>query len=486
MAVRIRKDVFKLTAPSTGQWHPDLLWYARAVAEMQRRPIGDHTSWRYQAAIHDYDRQDDPLAQSNDVPPSSADQARFWSQCQHFSWFFLSWHRMYLLYFEEIVAATVKQLGGPGWALPYWNYSDPNNPDARRLPPEFRQQTTPDNVPNPLLVNERNFGANSGEIIADEFDVDIADCLAEPSFVAQGTGGNPGFGGPETGFNHGSGNVVGLVEMTPHGSMHVAVGGYMGAFNTAGLDPLFWLHHCNIDRLWTVWQRRNPTHKDPTQSQWLTGVKFPFRDAAGNVVELTSNQVVDTRVALLNYDYDDVSDPLGEEEAVEVIAVGDRPIPEMVGATEKPVVLTTGTAEARLSLTPPTGPGERPEAVAEPEKIYLNVENIVGASRAGSYAVYLNVPAGDRPEAHPELLAGVLPMFGLAEASAADSAHAGSGLHYALEVGKIVRRLREENAWDPSDVRISFVPRRPAMTPEGAPEAAPEPITVGRVSLYFA
>ncbi len=485
MAIRIRKNVLTLI-DAQGQWHPDLLWYARAITEMKKRPIADHTSWRYQAAIHDYVRQQDPLAHASDLLPSAAERQRFWGQCQHFSWFFLSWHRLYLLYFEEIVSATIQQLNGPEWALPYWNYSDALSPDARRLPAAFRAPLTPDQEPNPLLVDERGPGANSGQIIADEFDTDITDCLAEAAFVAQGTGGNPGFGGPQTGFNHGGGNGVGKIEMTPHGSMHMAVGGFMGAFNTAGLDPVFWLHHCNIDRLWSVWMKRNPLHRNPTQALWRTGVKFPFRNAAGDIVEHTSSQTVDTTAAPLRYDYDDVTDPLGGVPEAAEVTVAEQPIPEMVGATDRPVVLA-GRSEARLSVAPPAGPGLRLEAAGpEPEEIYLNVENITGSGSTSAYDVYLNVPPGENPEAHPELRIGRMPLFGLAEASRPDTAHAGNGLKYAYRIGSVVRRLQSENAWDADDVRIAFVPRRPVVVLEGAPEAAPEPITVGRISIYFA
>ena len=484
MAVRIRKDVAKLVN-AQGEWHPDLLWYARAIAEMQKRPIADPTSWRYQAAIHDYVRQVDPLAQANDVMPSLADQRKLWRQCQHFSWFFLPWHRMYLFYFEQIVAATIAKMNGPEWALPYWNYSDDTNPDARRVPLAFREPLTPDKVPNPLLVEARNPGCNSGDIIADAFDTDITEGLSEPEFVSQGTGGSPGFAGPQTGFNHGGGNGMGRIEMTPHGSMHMAVGGFMGAFNTAGLDPLFWLHHCNIDRLWTVWLKRSPLHKNPKQALWRTGVKFAFRDAAGSIVEHTSSEVVDTTATPLLYDYGDVTGPLGIPEAAEVM-VPEQPIPEMVGATDRPIVVA-GRSEARLSVVPPAGPGVRLEAAGpEPEEIYLNIENITGSGSASAYDVYLNVPAGEKPEAHPELRIGRMPLFGLAEASQPDSAHAGNGLKYAYRVGAVVRRLQAENAWDANDVRVSFVPRQPAVIVDGAPEAVPEPITVGRISMYFA
>ena len=482
--VRQRRDVWKLD-----EWDPILLWYAKAIGTMQTRAMQDPTSWRYQAAIHDYVAGADPLAQAGDVLPSNGDQNRFWQQCQHGSWFFLSWHRMYLFYFEQIVTAAIVQLGGPAnWALPYWNYSDPNNPDARRLPPAFREQNMPDGSPNPLRVEARDEG-NDGGLVGDPRDVDLQDCLSDPVFVADPTGGNPGFGGPQTRFEH-SGGAIGKLERTPHGNMHVAVGGWMGQFNTAGLDPLFWLHHANIDRLWNVWRGRNAQNVNPTDPQWLTGVAFEFHDASGAIVSLTSDRVVDTTALPLLYSYEDESDPLGGAPAPSVIkgvSMAQRPIPEMVGASSEPVTLTGQPAQTRMAVQAPTGPAREAGAVgAAPRKIYLNIENVTGSGRARRYSVYLNVPEGSDPASHAELYAGDLPMFGVVESSRSDATHAGSGLHYTLDVSDIVRRLESTGAWDPKNVRVSFVPKPWGSAPQRALRAVDHEIHVGRVSLYYA
>ncbi|MGH7062593.1 MAG: tyrosinase family protein [Stellaceae bacterium] len=67
-------------------------------------------------------------------------------------------------------------------------------------------------------------------------------------------------------------NVVSLES--PHNTMHLAVGGFdypgqgddsaipgangdMGENDTAGLDPIFFFHHCFIDYVFWIWQRRN-------------------------------------------------------------------------------------------------------------------------------------------------------------------------------------------------------------------------------------
>ena len=152
-----RKDLWRLG----NDWNDEMLWYARAVADLQSRPIGDATSWGYLAAMHGFDPQ---LWQAfgylapGTRPPSTA--GRDWDQCQHQSWFFLPWHRGYLWSFESIVRASIIKQGGPAdWALPYWNYNNPANANARTLPLSLTAATLPDGSQNPLAP-DRRYGAN--------------------------------------------------------------------------------------------------------------------------------------------------------------------------------------------------------------------------------------------------------------------------------------------------------------------------------------
>ena len=95
--------------------------------------------------------------QPSDVLPSTAERQRFWGQCQHFSWFFLSWHRMYLFYFEQIVSATIEQLNGPdvGPAVLELQRQQPiPTPDAsrRRFAPSSRPNRSPIPCSSPSAI----------------------------------------------------------------------------------------------------------------------------------------------------------------------------------------------------------------------------------------------------------------------------------------------------------------------------------------------
>jgi tyrosinase len=72
--------------------------------------------------------------------------------------------------------------------------------------------------------------------------------------------------------NHAANQVVAPLE-SPHNSMHLAVGGFdvpgydrspiegangdMGENDTAGLDPIFFFHHCFVDRVFWLWQQKH-------------------------------------------------------------------------------------------------------------------------------------------------------------------------------------------------------------------------------------
>ena len=43
-----------------------------------------------------------------------------------------------------------------------------------------------------------------------------------------------------------------------HGGGHISVGGDMDDMFVSAGDPIFYLHHANIDRLWALWQDKNP------------------------------------------------------------------------------------------------------------------------------------------------------------------------------------------------------------------------------------
>ncbi|KAL7623268.1 hypothetical protein AAE478_006949 [Parahypoxylon ruwenzoriense] len=53
---------------------------------------------------------------------------------------------------------------------------------------------------------------------------------------------------------------LGIPGISLHGGGHLGIGGMIGDMaNTysSPADPIFWIHHGGIDRLWDTWQRRD-------------------------------------------------------------------------------------------------------------------------------------------------------------------------------------------------------------------------------------
>jgi tyrosinase len=76
------------------------------------------------------------------------------------------------------------------------------------------------------------------------------------------------------------------IESAVHASVHNAVGGDM-AGAASPTDPLFWLHHANLDRLWSQWQKKNPQQNPPNLTETLKP-KPLFGVKVSDVLDITA------------------------------------------------------------------------------------------------------------------------------------------------------------------------------------------------------
>jgi len=540
MATYTRKNAWNNNGDFTNL---DLLWYAKGVRKMMARALNDPASWWFYAAIHgEYVNPNNPWYKKNparfpdwgfitptpQVPtaplPTSQIQGLYWNQCQHGTWYFLPWHRGYLMALERQLRQDIVALGGPStWALPYWNYFGGAQGVQYKMPPAFAKKTLPDNTANALYVKMRygpdadskiyiptpageaahpgdpNFGY--GEVTSDAMKNNLytgSDLVTPP----------PGFGGPQTGFSH-SGSVHGNFESNPHDLVHVYAGGGISNTNyglmsdpgTAALDPIFYLHHGNIDRMWAVWNAKG--NANPTAAAWLDGPtrKFAMPGAGGNPWYYTPAQV--RNLSTLNYTYQEMTFVLAASAAPAAVlakrlsrlgatvtakkaasAVKGPVLPkktELLGASKGAIRIKGLATEAAVKLDSRV----RRKAVASfakasttslPDKVFLKIENVRGEFDATALSVYVNLPDKAKPGTSQEYLAGTVALFGLNRASAKDGQHAGEGLTFILGISRIIDELHLNDDLDADSLRVRIVPSRPL--PDDAK------ITVGRISVF--
>jgi tyrosinase len=262
------------------------------------------------------------------------------------------------------------------------------------------------------------------------------------------------------------------------------------------------LHHGNIDRMWAAWNATS-SNTNPTDPNWLNGPaaigerEFVMPWPGGSSWVYTPQQM--TSLDQLDYTYDSLPAPapaaealvaqrltrLGATAAAARVQGGAAVTPgkkvELVGASQG--ALAIKRSGARTTVTLDAGVRRKVSAslagaseTAQPDRVFLNLENVRGTHDASVLSVYINLPEGANPSEHPELLAGSVGLFGLRRASLADGRHGGQGLNFVLEITKIVDALHLDNALDVDSLQVRIVPHQPV------PEQAE--ITVGRISIY--
>ena len=166
----------------------------------------------------------------------------------------------------------------------------------------------------------------------------------------------------------------------------------------------------------------------------------------------------------------------------------DHP-PELVGATAEPLSLYGQEQRVPIELGQPSGPALlTDEGPVEPERVYVNVEGVEADENPGVvYGVYVNLPDDQDAATADRFHVGNLSFFGVELASDVDRDHRGGpGLRYAFDISELVKRLREDDRWDPGQVTVTF---SPLGAPEDEPvveqaEGAPA-VKIGRVGIYY-
>jgi tyrosinase len=181
---------------------------------------------------------------------------------QHGSQRFLPWHRVYLIVLEQALQSI-----HPDVSIPYWDWTQATEESV----PAWLTSVTPTvPMPSPLapITVTRSPGTTA----------DLA-TLASNIPTVMGNAGFPGF----------TSSLEGV-----HGGVHVWVGGTMSMIPTAPADPIFWMHHCNIDRLWWQWQQ---AHAGENPNLTGTGPASPVMDPWS----YTESQTRD--ITALGYEY---------------------------------------------------------------------------------------------------------------------------------------------------------------------------------------
>lgn len=320
VAPGVRQDAAELTAEQTKA-------FVAAVRLLQTTPAPGDESMSWYAMFVDWHRQ-----------AFSCELARGAVGAAHNSPLFLPWHREFLLRYET---ALQQVSGDPTIRLPYWDWTEEDSTTAVFSDALMGGDGDPDQgyavmdgpfakgiyaltVLDPEVVQEaiapqtdylvRRFGVMPdgatmslptddevlGALGVDRYDDAPWDATADPdhsfrNFVEGWDMALP----PDcsNGWQNISENAGGAHNL--HNGVHMWVGGLWQdetgtmrggtmLYNTSPNDPVFFLHHANVDRLWAEWQERHGTPFPADAAGYTpTSTMWPWFDRAIASLEST-------------------------------------------------------------------------------------------------------------------------------------------------------------------------------------------------------
>ncbi|KAH9303993.1 hypothetical protein KI387_008397, partial [Taxus chinensis] len=228
----------------------------------------------------------------------------------HYSWFFAPFHRWYLYFYERILGHLI---GDDTFALPFWNW---DNEVGMSIPPIFTDTSVAMYDENrdachqpPIILNLSEPASCDNGSVKSNYATIYTHMVSGATTASLFHGADYRYG-IEKELN--SDTTSGQLELSPHDMVHPWVGSSsntnrenMGSLYSSGRDPLFYSHHANVDRMWSIWNdklgRSNYTDTD------LTNSKFVFYDEKKQLVQVNAGDCYD--INNLRYQYQEVDMP---------------------------------------------------------------------------------------------------------------------------------------------------------------------------------
>jgi tyrosinase len=246
---------------------------------------------------------------------------------------FCPWHRTMLMFFEQNLQRV---LGDPSVGLPYWDWGqDGDLPAAQQLTADIWQANCLGGQGNPVTTGPFAFDSTdtkswrvrvvanvSGELmqvnrgLRRRFASSIVTGLPKSAHVSTVLTLNaydtPSWDVSSHGFRNRLEGWSADPDFQPpwlHNAVHVWVGGDMSP-STSPNDPVFYLNHCNVDRVWEGWLANNGRSYVPDMdaNNSLKGHRIddPIESPMGS--DMTPRHVLDVSSV---YKYDVLPQPPG-------------------------------------------------------------------------------------------------------------------------------------------------------------------------------
>ncbi|KAI5791124.1 hypothetical protein EDC01DRAFT_746933 [Geopyxis carbonaria] len=210
--------------------------------------------------------------------------------CQHNSVLFLTWHRPYLILVEQLLVRKAMEVANEfpkkqrkRWMqaaqnvrLPYWDWAAPG---GETVPAAYDTKTikviTPTGIKtieNPMYnykfqrTDFKDFlwgGFNDFTLANETFRSWNSTNAIRDTYASRRANTYRAFSSKR--FSHFNSrifrekvNTTVISLETVHNSIHFQLAGFMRDVEVAAFDPIFWLHHSQVDRLMSLWQAIYP------------------------------------------------------------------------------------------------------------------------------------------------------------------------------------------------------------------------------------